>query len=329
MAPMFDPLPLLLLSASALAIRAAILLAALALDWLVGEPDLLWRRIPHPVVVMGRAISWFDRHWNRRRGLTGRQRRWRGGIAVILLALAGAGLGIALSFGGAIVAVVILAVMLAARSLDEHIRAVADALADGVEPARRAVGMIVGRDTSELSDAEIARAAIETGAENVSDGVIAPALWFLAAGLPGLFVYKLVNTADSMIGYRNARHLAFGCVAARFDDVLNIVPARLSALLICGAAALRGRGIPACRSMLADGRHHASPNAGWPEAAMAGALDIWLAGPRRYGNRVRQARKFHETGAEADAAAILRSLRILIAAQILFAMLVLALASLA
>jgi len=326
---MFDPLPLLMFSLSALAFRAAILLAALALDWLIGEPDILWRHIPHPVVVMGRAISWFDRRWNSRRGLTGHQRRMRGGIAIFALVLAVAGLGVMLSFGGALIAAVILAVMLAARSLDEHIRAVADALDDGVAPARRAVGMIVGRDTSDLGEAEIARAAIETGAENLSDGVIAPALWFLVAGLPGLFVYKLANTADSMIGYRNARHLAFGCFAARFDDVLNIVPARLTALLICVAAALRGRGIPACRSMLVDGRHHASPNAGWPEAAMAGALDIWLAGPRRYGNRVRQARKFHETGAEAQAAAILRSLRILIASQILFAMLLLALASLA
>ena len=326
---MFDPLPLLILSLSALAFRAAILLVAMALDWLIGEPDILWRHIPHPVVVMGRAISRFDRRWNRRVGMTGRQRRMRGGIAMSLLTLAAAGLGVMLSWGGALVAAIILAVMLAARSLDEHIRAVADALDDGVEPARRAVGMVVGRDTRDLNEAEIARATIETGAENLSDGVIAPALWFLLAGLPGLFVYKLVNTADSMIGYRNARYLAFGCVAARLDDLLNIVPARLTALLICGAAALRGRGIATLRVMIGDGRHHASPNAGWPEAAMAGALDVWLAGPRRYGNRVRHARKFNDRGAEADAAAILRALRRLISAQILFALLVLAVASLA
>ena len=301
----------------------------MALDWLIGEPDILWRHIPHPVVVMGRAISRFDRRWNRRVGMTGRQRRMRGGIAMSLLTLAAAGLGVMLSWGGALVAAIILAVMLAAQSLDEHIRAVADALDDGVEPARRAVGMVVGRDTRDLNEAEIARATIETGAENLSDGVIAPALWFLLAGLPWLFVYKLVNTADSMIGYRNARYLAFGCVAARLDDLLNIVPARLTALLICGAAALRGRGIATLRVMIGDGRHHASPNAGWPEAAMAGALDVWLAGPRRYGNRVRHARKFNDRGAEADAAAILRALRRLISAQILFALLVLAVASLA
>jgi adenosylcobinamide-phosphate synthase len=326
MAPMLDLLPLLIFSLAAFAFRAAILLVAMALDWLVGEPDILWRRIPHPVVIMGRAISWFDRRWNRRVGMTGRGRRTRGGVAIFLLILVAVSLGILLSFGGAITAGIILAVMLAARSLDEHIRAVAVALDDGVEPARHAVGMIVGRDTSHLSEAEIARAAIETGAENLSDGVIAPAFWFLVAGLPGLFVYKLVNTADSMIGYRNARHFAFGCVAARLDDALNIVPARLTALLICCAAALRRRGMAALRTMMKDGRHHASPNAGWPEAAMAGALDVWLAGPRRYGSRVRQARKFNEGGAEADGKAILRSLRRLIAAQILFAMLILSLA---
>lgn len=326
MAPMFDPLPLLTLSLAALAIRAVILLIAMALDWLIGEPDILWRHAPHPVVIIGRGISWFDRRWNRRTGVTGRGRRIRGGITMGLLTIVAAGLGILLSFGGAIPAVIILAIMLAARSLDDHIRAVADALADDIEPARHAVGMIVGRDTSTLNEAEIARAAIETGAENLSDGVIAPALWFLAAGLPGLFVYKLANTADSMIGYRNARYLAFGFVAARFDDLLNIVPARLTAVLVCLAAALRGRGIKALVTMLTEGRHHASPNAGWPEAAMAGALDVWLAGPRRYGNRIRQARIFNEGGADADSRAILQSLQILIAAQILFAMLALSLA---
>ncbi|MEX0502291.1 adenosylcobinamide-phosphate synthase CbiB [Alphaproteobacteria bacterium LSUCC0719] len=323
---MFDPLPLLTFSLAALGFRAAILLVAMALDWLIGEPELLWRHLPHPVVIMGRGISWFERRWNRRTGMTGHGRRRRGSIAMGLLTFAAVGLGILLSFGGAILAVVILAIMLAARSLDDHIRAVADALADDIDPARQAVGMIVGRDTSSLNEAEIARAAIETGAENLSDGVFAPALWFLVAGLPGLFVYKLANTADSMIGYRNARHLAFGFVAARFDDLLNIVPARLTAVLICLAAALRGRGRAALTTMLKDGRYHASPNAGWPEAAMAGALDVWLAGPRRYGNRVRQARIFNEGGAEADGNAILQSLHLLIAAQILFAMLTLALA---
>lgn len=323
---MFDPLPLLILTASAIATRCGILLVAMAMDWLIGEPDTLWRRVPHPVVVFGRGISFLDRLWNRKQSDKGRQRRIRGACAIAILCVIAGLAGILLSFGGPILACLVLAILLAARSLDEHIRAVAKALDSGVEPARHAVGMIVGRDTGTMDSGDIARAAIETGAENLSDGVIAPAMWFVVAGLPGVMIYKLVNTADSMIGYRNARYLAFGCAAARLDDLLNWVPARVTALLICLAAVLRGRGLPAFRGMIRDGRHHASPNAGWPEAAMAGAVDVWLAGPRRYGNRVRQARKFHEDGAVADGGAILRALQILIAAQIIFALPVLVMA---
>ena len=323
---MFDPLPLLILTASAIATRCGILLVAMAMDWLIGEPDTLWRRVPHPVVVFGRGISFLDRVWNRKQSDKGRQRRIRGACAIAILCVIAGLAGILLSFGGPILACLVLAILLAARSLDEHIRAVAKALDSGVEPARHAVGMIVGRDTGTMDSGDIARAAIETGAENLSDGVIAPAMWFVVAGLPGVMIYKLVNTADSMIGYRNARYLAFGCAAARLDDLLNWVPARVTALLICLAAVLRGRGLPAFRGMIRDGRHHASPNAGWPEAAMAGAVDVWLAGPRRYGNRVRQARKFHEDGAVADGGAILRALQILIAAQIIFALPVLVMA---
>ena len=323
---MFDPLPLLILTASAIATRCGILLVAMAMDWLIGEPDTLWRRVPHPVVVFGRGISFLDRLWNRKQSGKGRQRRIRGACAIAILCVIAGLAGILLSFGGPILACLVLAILLAARSLDEHIRAVAKALDSGVEPARHAVGMIVGRDTGTMDSGDIARAAIETGAENLSDGVIAPAMWFVVAGLPGVMIYKLVNTADSMIGYRNARYLAFGCAAARLDDLLNWVPARVTALLICLAAVLRGRGLPAFRGMIRDGRHHASPNAGWPEAAMAGAVDVWLAGPRRYGNRVRQARKFHEDGAVADGGAILRALQILIAAQIIFALPVLVMA---
>ena len=323
---MFDPLPLLILTASAIATRCGILLVAMAMDWLIGEPDTLWRRVPHPVVVFGRGISYLDRLWNRKQSDKGRQRRIRGACAIAILCVIAGLAGILLSFGGPILACLVLAILLAARSLDEHIRAVAKALDSGVEPARHAVGMIVGRDTGTMDSGDIARAAIETGAENLSDGVIAPAMWFVVAGLPGVMIYKLVNTADSMIGYRNARYLAFGCAAARLDDLLNWVPARVTALLICLAAVLCGRGLPAFRGMIRDGRHHASPNAGWPEAAMAGAVDVWLAGPRRYGNRVRQARKFHEDGAVADGGAILRALQILIAAQIIFALPVLVMA---
>lgn len=312
---MFDPTPLLVWSFAGFATRAIILSIALGIDWIMGEPDWLWRRLPHPVVVFGRAISFVDDRWNSRIGVNGRSRMYRGGLAIALLTLAAAFVGLLLTFGGPIVALAVLTILLAARSLDDHIRAVARALHDGIEPARLAVGMIVGRDTSTMNEGDIARAAIETGAENLSDGVFAPGFWFLIAGLPGLLAYKMVNTTDSMIGYRNARYRAFGYAAARLDDLLNIIPARLTALLICGASIWWGRGMRATHTMLVDGRHHASPNAGWPEAAMAGGLNVWLAGPRRYGNRVRNARRFHGQGKEADASAILRSLRVLMIAQ--------------
>ena len=320
---MIDWEPILDVTAAVLAARTAVLLAALAIDWLVGEPDILWRRVPHPVVLFGRAISFMDKRLNKRRGVTGKSRQVRGILAIVILVVLAAIIGWGLSFGGPVVACIVVAVLLAARSLDEHIRAVATAMGEGIAAARTAVAMIVGRDTKSMKKGYIARAAIETGAENLSDGVIAPALWFLVGGLPGLLAYKMVNTADSMIGYRNAKYRAFGCGAARIDDVMNLIPARLTALLICGSAMLNGRGTAALGSMMRDGRHHASPNAGWPEAAMAGAINVWLAGPRRYGNRIRQARRFNEGGGEADASAIRAALQVLIMAQLLFALLIL------
>ncbi|MCH1475070.1 MAG: adenosylcobinamide-phosphate synthase CbiB [Alphaproteobacteria bacterium] len=320
---MIDWEPILDVTAAVLAARTAVLLAALAIDWLVGEPDILWRRVPHPVVLFGRAISFMDKRLNKRRGVTGKSRQVRGILAIVILVVLAAIIGWGLSFGGPVVACIVVAVLLAARSLDEHIRAVATAMGEGIAAARTAVAMIVGRDTKSMKKGDIARAAIETGAENLSDGVIAPALWFLVGGLPGLLAYKMVNTADSMIGYRNAKYRAFGCGAARIDDVMNLIPARLTALLICGSAMLNGRGTAALGSMMRDGRHHASPNAGWPEAAMAGAINVWLAGPRRYGNRIRQARRFNEGGGEADASAIRAALQVLIMAQLLFALLIL------
>lgn len=320
---MIDWEPILDVTAAVLAARTAVLLAALAIDWLVGEPDILWRRVPHPVVLFGRAISSMDKRLNKRRGVTGKSRQVRGILAIVILVVLAAIIGWGLSFGGPVVACIVVAVLLAARSLDEHIRAVATAMGEGIAAARTAVAMIVGRDTKSMKKGDIARAAIETGAENLSDGVIAPALWFLVGGLPGLLAYKMVNTADSMIGYRNAKYRAFGCGAARIDDVMNLIPARLTALLICGSAMLNGRGTAALGSMMRDGRHHASPNAGWPEAAMAGAINVWLAGPRRYGNRIRQARRFNEGGGEADASAIRAALQVLIMAQLLFALLIL------
>tara|TARA_R110002049_G_scaffold117332_3_gene270702 strand:- start:97183 stop:98091 length:909 start_codon:yes stop_codon:yes gene_type:complete len=251
----------------------AILALALLLDALMGEPDWLWQRIPHPAVVMGRTIGWCDRRFN-----AGARRRARG-IAVLLGLIAGAGaLGWGLSFGGPLIEVIVVAILLAQRSLVTHVRAVARGLRQSLPAGRRAVAMIVSRDTADMPGDAVARSAIESGAENLSDGVIAPALWFLIGGLPGLLIYKIVNTADSMIGYRTPRHEAFGWAAARMDDLLNLIPARATALMI----ALPGGVVQQWRAIRTDAALHRSPNAGWPEAAMARAIGVALAGPRAY-----------------------------------------------
>jgi adenosylcobinamide-phosphate synthase len=270
---------------------AALLLAALILDALIGDPDWLWRRAPHPVVLMGRLISALDNRLNRE-AWTDRSRRGAGALAVLLLCLVAGAAGYALRVValwlpmGAAVEIAAVAILLAQRSLWEHVARVHEAFeAGGLDGARAAVSMIVGRDPKSLDEAGVCRAAIETTAENLSDGVIAPAFWFLVAGLPGILIYKAVNTADSMIGHRNARHRAFGWAAARLDDGLNLIPARLSGFLIAMTAP-PGRRAPAFATMWADAQKHRSPNAGWPEAAMAGALGLALAGPRRYAGYV-------------------------------------------
>lgn len=266
---------------------ALLLALALMLDAALGEPDWLWRRIPHPAVLMGRAIGWADARFN-----TGSGQRLNGTLVVAVLCLAAAMLGWALSQLGPVVEVLVAAILLAQRSLVDHVRAVAEGLRVGLPEGRTAVAMIVGRDTAELDPSGVARAAIESASENFSDGVVAPAFWFLIAGLPGILVYKLVNTADSMIGYRTPRHEAFGWAAARLDDVLNWIPARLSAVLIAlGQGKLRQMG-----AIARGARLHRSPNAGWPEAAMARGLDVALAGPRSYGGRMQDFPFVHPDG---------------------------------
>ena len=272
----------------------AVLLAATLIDRLVGDPEALWRRVPHPVVLMGRLIALADRHLNRETWADARRRA--AGIAAIALllalsALAGWALHRVLALtgplaGGAAEALLV-SVFLAHESLRTHVAAVAGALRAGGLPAgRNAVSQIVGRDPEQLDGAGVCRAAIESCAENASDGIVAPWLWFLAFGLPGLLAYKMLNTADSMIGHLSPRHRAFGFGAAKLDDLANWIPARLTAALFALAAATRiarvaGRG--AWRAALRDGPHHRSPNAGWPESAVAGALGLALGGPRRYG----------------------------------------------
>lgn len=252
---------------------AALLAAAMMLDAALGEPRWLWSRLPHPAVLMGRAVGWFDQSLNRGAG-----QRVKGVLAVLAL-VAGAGtLGLVLTQAGPFVEIMIAAILLAQRSLVDHVRAVADGLRLSVGDGRLMVARIVSRDTKAMEPPDIARAAIESAAENLSDGVIAPALWFLVGGLPGILIYKVVNTADSMIGYRTPRHESFGWAAARLDDLLNLVPARLTAVLIWAVGGGRG----GWGGILTDARRHKSPNAGWPEAAMARALDLALAGPRIY-----------------------------------------------
>ncbi|MGB7317711.1 MAG: adenosylcobinamide-phosphate synthase CbiB [Planktotalea sp.] len=257
---------------------AAILICALVLDAVLGEPRWLWSRLSHPAVMMGNLIGWADRRFN-----TG-SRQLVKGIAV-MCALGGGAvlLGLALGTLGYVVEIVLAAILIAQKSLVEHVRAVADALRINVDRGRQAVAMIVGRDTANMDEPAIARSAIESAAENLSDGVIAPAFWFLIGGLPALLLYKITNTADSMIGYRTPRHQDFGWAAARFDDVLNLIPARLTALMIALGFGLLSQS----RDIASEARQHRSPNAGWPEAAMARALNVALSGPRSYDGAMR------------------------------------------
>ncbi|SDO23998.1 adenosylcobinamide-phosphate synthase [Lutimaribacter pacificus] len=254
------------------------LLLALVLDALMGEPRWLWSRLPHPAVLMGRAVAWADARFN-----TGPAGRLKGAGVMLGLALAAGLLGGVLSALGPVVEVIVAAILLAQKSLVDHVAAVARGLRTGLPEGRQAVAMIVSRDTAAMDESAIARAAIESAAENLSDGVIAPAFWFAVAGLPGLLIYKIANTADSMIGYRTPRHERFGWAAARLDDLLNLIPARLTALLIAAPYGL----LHDLRAIRADARRHRSPNAGWPEAAMARALGIALAGPRAYDGKPR------------------------------------------
>ncbi|OQP88382.1 adenosylcobinamide-phosphate synthase [Rhizobium rhizosphaerae] len=274
--------------------RAVILIIGLLLDRLIGDPDWLWRRLPHPVVFFGAAISRAERLLNRTHASFAARRR-AGVLAIVLLLLMAAGLGLLLHrlfalagpLGGGLLEGLVVFVLLAQKSLADHVLAVAEGLRrEGLEGGRLMVSMIVGRDPAHLDAPAVCRAAIESLAENFSDGVVAPAFWYLLAGLPGLMAYKMLNTADSMIGHKNERYLAFGWAAARLDDVANFLPARLSMFLLAGGAAwVAGRraALNALSVGLRDSGLHRSPNSGWPEAAMAGALDIRLAGPRIYG----------------------------------------------
>jgi adenosylcobinamide-phosphate synthase len=253
---------------------AALLVPALLLDAALGEPKLIWDRYPHPAVLMGRLVGWCDQRFN-----AGANKRLKGVAVMAALAMGAVALGRFIhdlpDFG--IIEILLTAILLAQKSLVQHVAAVASGLRNSLQDGRRAVAMIVGRDTDVLDRSGVVRSAIESAAENLSDGVIAPAFWYLIGGLPGLMLYKITNTADSMIGHMTPRHREFGWAAARFDDLLNLIPARLSALLV---ALTNGWTDPA--PILRDAPLHRSPNAGWPEAAVACVQGIALAGPRSY-----------------------------------------------
>nr|WP_325252726.1 adenosylcobinamide-phosphate synthase CbiB [Amylibacter sp.] len=261
-------------------------LLALLLDFFLGEPEKIWDRYPHPATLMGRLVNWLDEMLNK-----GAARRIKGFVAVgALLTVAlligmifetlnnFAYLGIAVN----VLEILIAAVLIAHKSLIDHVRDVAAALQNGLPQGRNAVSMIVGRDTGAMNETDVSRAATESAAENFSDGVVAPVFWFLILGLPGILIYKIINTADSMIGYQNEEYSEFGFAAAKLDDLLNWLPARITAVLICFAHFDR----TALDVVFEDADLHRSPNAGWPESAMAGVLDVSLAGPRSYGGQM-------------------------------------------
>ena len=269
---------------------AGAMLVAMGIEAAFGWPDALHRRIGHPVTWAGRLITLADQQFNRDSDAE-ITRRLRGLGAA--LGIAGLGYGLAdLVVGllpdggmGTVLTGILAWPLVASRSLNDHVARVARPLGQGDLPAaRRAVAMIVGRDPETLDDGGVARAALESLAESTCDGVLAPIFWGVLLGLPGIAAYKAINTMDSMIGHLSPRHAAFGWAAARIDDVVNLIPARLSGLLLVAVA---GRGWRrAMAVMWADAGHHRSPNAGWPEAALAGALNIRLSGPRVYDGEI-------------------------------------------
>lgn len=269
-----------------------LLATALIVEAVAGYPDPLYARIRHPVVWIGALIAQLDGALNRETDGFDRRKAF-GVLAVLVLLLTVGGVAVAVAWAcrllpfGWLVEAAMASTLLAQRSLHDHVAAVVKGFRTaGLEGARKAVSMIVGRNPATLDEPAVARAAIESLAENFSDGVVAPAFWLLVGGLPGLALYKAINTADSMIGHRTPRHEAFGWAAARLDDLVNLPGSRLTALLLVGTAWMTGGADArqAWASVRQDAHRHRSPNAGWPEAAMAGALDLRLGGPRVYGD---------------------------------------------
>jgi adenosylcobinamide-phosphate synthase len=300
--------------------------AALAVEALIGYPQAVYARIAHPVVWIGKLIETLERRWND----PARSVATRRALGIVTMVIVGGSAGVVgyaiqtsaqrLPFGMLIV-VLVATIGLAQRSLYSHVRDVLRSLeADDVAAARTAVSKIVGRDTAQLTSSGVSAAAIESLAESFNDGIVAPAFWLAVGGLPGLFAYKALNTADSLIGHREPRWRAFGWAAARADDAANLLPARLAGLLIVVAG---GGGL---RVMWRDAPRHASPNAGWPEAAIAGALEVELGGAATY-EGVMHERPAFGAGRRPNAGDLRRALHIYLEACALLWALMLALAA--
>ncbi len=299
---------------------AGAMAVAMVVDALVGWPGAVLARIGHPVIWLGKFVAALDASWNREADAAS-SRRAAGIAAALLVIVLAAGLGWAVQqvIPSGWIGIVLLGILawpfVAFRSLYDHVAAVRDPLRAGdSEAARKKVAMIVGRDPSKLDGAGMARAAIESLAENASDGIVAPIFWGALFGLPGIIGYKAINTLDSMIGHRSERHKFFGWAAARIDDVANFIPARLTGLLF---AALAGGGQrrAAMSCMWKDARQHRSINAGWPEAAMAGALGVRLCGPRFYDGELADEPWLNASAADPAAADITKALELYVTAM--------------
>ncbi|WP_225711746.1 adenosylcobinamide-phosphate synthase CbiB [Bradyrhizobium semiaridum] len=301
---------------------AGAMAVAMAVDALIGWPSWLFARIGHPVTWLGGLVNAIDTSWNRSADPPALRRVAGVGAALLVIAVTAAlAWAIQAALGSGWMRVFLLGILawplVASRSLHDHVAAVADPLASGdIAGARAAVSQIVGRDPATLDEAGIARAAIESLAENASDGIVAPVFWGALFGLPGIVGYKAINTLDSMIGHRTERHEAFGWAAARIDDLANLIPARLTGGLFVLLAASPAQ---ASACMMRDARRHRSPNAGWPEAAMAGALGVRLSGPRVYHGSTADEPWLNAGARDPDAADIGRGLKLYRRAMLLLA----------
>jgi adenosylcobinamide-phosphate synthase len=245
------------------------LLVGWVLDLIFGDPA----RLPHPIVWFGKAIAFFEHRLNK-----SSHRKLKGALTALFLIAATYAIGLIINYQLSVINCLVVFFCLAGTTLIQEVREVFLAVDRSLEEGRKQVARIVGRDTSELSAQEIRTAALETLAENLSDGVIAPLFWFAVFGVPGMLTYKMINTLDSMIGYKTERYKDFGCWAAHIDDIANYIPARLTALLMAIASPKKGL----LRFIWRNGRRHASPNSGYPEAALAGILNCRFGGPHYY-----------------------------------------------